>query len=53
MDRLIRIMENEFEEFHSTGKISRAKELSKNIKMHVNHNEYPSYFLVILKPNSY
>jgi hypothetical protein len=59
MERLISIMKSDFEEFHSTRKISRAEKLSKDIKMHVNHNEYPSYFfgnpeakfvLVHLKP---
>lgn len=44
MERLISIMKSDFEEFYSTGKIGRAEQLSKDIKMHVNHNEYPSYF---------
>lgn len=37
-------MQSDIEEFHLSRKISRAKELSELTGMHVNHNEYPSYF---------
>lgn len=44
MENLIHIMKNDFEEFHTSRKISRAEVLSEQTGMHVNHNEYPAYF---------
>ncbi|WP_227428946.1 hypothetical protein [Psychrobacter sp. I-STPA6b] len=44
MEKLINIMKSDIEELHLNRKISRAKELSEQTGMHINHNEYPSYF---------
>ena len=44
MENLISVMKSDFDEFHLNRKINRAKELSKQTRMHVNHNEYPAYF---------
>nr|QJS05182.1 hypothetical protein [Psychrobacter sp.] len=44
MENLIHIMKNDIKEFHLSRKISRAKNLSEQTGMHVNHNEYPAYF---------
>ncbi len=44
MEKLTAIMKSDIEELHLSRKISRAKELSELTGMHVNHNEYPSYF---------
>lgn len=44
MENLIHIMKNDFEELHTSRKISRAEVLSEQTGMHVNHNEYPAYF---------
>ena len=44
MENLINIIRNDIEEFHLNRKITRAKELSEQTGMHVNHNEYPAYF---------
>ncbi len=51
MKKLIQIMRSDIEEFHLSRKISRAQELSDQTGMHVNHNEYPAYFLVTQKQN--
>ena len=44
MDKLIKAMKNDFEELHQNRQMSRAKLLSEQTGMHVNHNEYPAYF---------
>lgn len=44
MENLITLMKNDIKEFHLSRKISRAKDLSEQTGMHVNHNEYPAYF---------
>lgn len=44
MDTLIEVMKQDFAEFHNTRTIERAKNLVCDTGMHVNHNEYPSYF---------
>lgn len=44
MTDLLSVMKRDFDEFHSTGKVERAKALTRKTGMHVNHNEYPEYF---------
>ncbi|WP_182405144.1 hypothetical protein [Psychrobacter sp. GP33] len=44
MDKLTEVMQIDFEEFHNSRKIERAKSFASATGMHVNHNEYPSYF---------
>lgn len=44
MADLLSVMKRDLDEFHSTGKIERAKALTLTTGMHVNHNEYPEYF---------
>lgn len=44
MDKLIEVMKEDIAEFHNTRKIERAKKFVNETGMHVNHNEYPSYF---------
>lgn len=44
MEKLIDIMKTDFNEFHLNLTMSRAKALSEQTGMHVNHNEYPAYF---------
>ena len=44
MDKLTEVMKIDFEEFHNNRKIERAKSFATVTGMHVNHNEYPSYF---------
>lgn len=51
MEKLIRVMKSDFEEFNLNREISRAKALSDITGMHVNHNEYPAYFFGDPKAN--
>ncbi len=44
MNDLLSVIKCDLDEFHSTGKIERAKALTRTTGMHVNHNEYPEYF---------
>lgn len=44
MTDLMSVMKSDFDEFHNTRKIERAKDLVEKTGMHVNHNEYPEYF---------
>lgn len=44
MTDLLSAMKRDFDEFHNTGKVERAKVLTRKTGMHVNHNEYPEYF---------
>ena len=44
MDKLIKAMKSDFEELHQNRQMSRAKLLSEQTGMHVNHNEYPAFF---------
>ncbi|MGP5504133.1 hypothetical protein [Psychrobacter celer] len=44
MADLLSVIKRDFDEFHSSGKIERAKALTRITGMHMNHNEYPEYF---------
>ena len=44
MNKLKELMQKDFEEFQKTGKIQRAKDLTKATDTHFNHSEYPMYF---------